>query len=138
MHELSSNILAQLICKRRKCLAQLRDLGVRQASHIAAGEMSELLRLFGAKQQLISALQGLEQQLSPFHGENPEARRWESPAARAQCARDAEACRELIQQVMAMEQDGEREMTARRDQVAQQLRTVAAGGRVHEAYQANR
>jgi hypothetical protein len=39
---------------------------------------------------------------------------------------------------MAMEQAGEQQMTQRRDAVAQQLRSATQGGRVREAYGANR
>ena len=138
MPDLSTHNLADLMVKRRKCLTQLRDLGARQAQLIAAGEMSDLLRLVAAKQQVIVALQGLERQLAPFQEQDPEQRTWESAVARAACAADAEACRQLIGEVMAMEQDGERQMTVRRDEVAGQLRTATSGGRVREAYQANR
>jgi hypothetical protein len=131
-------MLADLMSKRRKCLVQLRELGCRQAQLIAANEMSDLLRLVAAKQQLLVALQSIEKQLAPFHDQEPGGRSWESNAARLQCAADAEACRELIQEVMSMEQDGEQQMTRRRDEVAGQLRSVAAGGRVRDAYQANR
>jgi hypothetical protein len=115
---------------------QLRSLGLRQAELIAAGEMSELLRLVATKQQLIVALQSLEKQLTPFHQDDPEQRRWESAAARAACADDAQACRQLIQEIMDLERDGERQMAARRDEVASQLRTAATAGRVREAYEA--
>jgi hypothetical protein len=138
MPDLSTNTLADLMAKRRKCLTQLRDLGFKQALLVASGEMSDLLRLVAAKQQLIVALQSLERQLAPFHDQRPESRVWASPAARAACADDAEACRQLIGEVMAMEQDGERQMAKRRDDVAGQLRTATSGGRVREAYQANR
>lgn len=138
MTDLSTHNLAELMVKRRKCLTQLRDLGLRQAQLIAAGEVTELLRLASAKQQLIVALQALERGLAPFQEQDPESRPWESAEARARCASDAALCRELIQQVMTMEQEGERQMTARRDDVAHQLRSVAAGGRVREAYGANR
>jgi len=134
----STTQLADLMVKRRKCLTQLRDLGAKQAQLIAAGEVSDLLRLVAAKQQLIVALQALERQLAPFQEQDPERRAWASAAARAACAADAEACRQLIGEVMAMEQDGERQMTVRRDEVAGQLRTATSGGRVREAYQANR
>lgn len=136
MQELSTQLLADLVSKRRKCLMQLRDLGVRQSQMIADGQMAELLRLVAAKQQLIVALQAIEQQLAPFHAQDPETRAWGSAEERARCAADAEACRTLIQEVMAMEQAGERQMTERRDAVAAQLRTAAAGNRVRDAYQA--
>jgi hypothetical protein len=118
-------------------LTQLRDAGLRQAELIASGEMADLLRLCAAKQQLIVALQALETQLAPFHAEDPEQRQWSSADARAACAADAEACRRLIQEVMAMEQDGERQMTQRRDEVAGRLQSAGAAGRVRQAYQNN-
>lgn len=136
MLEHSTNLLADLVAKRRKCLVQLRDLGVRQAQMIADGEMAELLRLVAAKQQLIVALQAIEKQLAPFHEQDAEQRQWSSAEARARCAADAAECRQLIQEVMAMEQAGERQMVERRDAVANQLRTVVAGGKVRDAYQA--
>ena len=134
----SSTTLADLMVKRRKCLTQLRDLGARQALLIAAGEMSDLLRLASAKQQLIVALQAVERQLAPFQDQDPESRAWESAEIRSRCAADADACRQLIEEVIAMEQDGERQMATRRDELANQLRSVASGGRVREAYGANR
>jgi hypothetical protein len=138
MVDLSTQTLAQLMVNRRKCLTQLRDLGRRQAELIAAGEMNDLLKLIGAKQQLIVALQSLEKRLTAFHEQDAESRQWESDEARARCAADAESCRRLIDEVMAMEQEGEMQMTRRRDELAGQLRMVASGGRVREAYQANR
>ena len=138
MVELSTEVLADLISKRRKCLVQLRELGLRQGAMIAAGEMSELLRVVAAKQQLIVALQAIEKQLAPFQHQAPETRTWASRALREQCAADAEACRGLVEEVMAMEQAGEQQMTERRDAVAVQMRSMTAGGRVRDAYAANR
>jgi flagellar biosynthesis/type III secretory pathway chaperone len=136
--EESTTALADLMVKKRKCLEQLRDLGRRQVELTVGGDTTELLRVAAAKQQLIAALQMIEKRLAPFHGQAPETRAWASSTARAQCATDAEACRQLVQEVMAMEQDCEQQMMQRRDDVAGQLRTAAQGGRVREAYQANR
>jgi len=137
MSDHSTQLLADLMAKRRKCLTQLRDLGLRQSQAIGAGEISDLLKLVAAKQQLIGALQALEKQLTPFHDDDPDNRPWPTAEARAACASDAEACRQLIRQVITMEHESERQMTARRDEAASQLRLVAAGGRVREAYQAH-
>jgi hypothetical protein len=138
MVALSTTRLAELVSKRRKCLEQLRELGVKQGELIADGNMTALLRVFSAKQELIAALETLERELRPYHDEDPEARQWASPADRAACAADAEECRRLLAEVMALEQAGERQMTVRRDGVAQELRSLSTAGRVREAYQANR
>jgi hypothetical protein len=134
----STTTLADLMVKKRKCLEQLRDLGRRQLQLIAGGDATELLRVAAAKQQLIAALQMIEKRLAPFHEQAPDSRAWTNAAARAQCAADADECRKLVHEVMTMEQDGERQLMQRRDDVAGQLRMAAQGGRVREAYQANR
>ena len=121
--------------QRRRCLEQLLTLGQRQADLIAVGNMADLMRLLAAKQQLIVALQTLERELAPYHDEEPESRRWASPDQRTRCAADADHCRRLIAEVMALEQAGERQLTVRRDEAAVQLRSVNAAGQVREAYQ---
>jgi hypothetical protein len=123
-----------LIAKRRRCLEQLLELGQRQADLIALGNMADLMRLLAAKQQLIAALQSLEKDLAPYHDDDPDRRAWSSPEQRARCAVDAEHCRRLIQEVMALEEAGERQMTLRRDETAGQLRAAQAAGRIRDAY----
>jgi flagellar biosynthesis/type III secretory pathway chaperone len=131
----STTRLADLIGKRRRCLEQLLELGQRQADLIALGNMADLMRLLAAKQQLIAALQTLERDLAPYHDDDPDRRTWTSPEERARCAVDAEHCRRLIQEVMALEQAGERQLTLRRDDAAGQLRTVHHASRVRAAYE---
>jgi hypothetical protein len=138
MVELTTTRLAELISKRRKCLAQLRELGARQSELIADGNMAALLRMLAAKHELIAALDALERELRPFHDQDPDGRTWPSAEARARCAADAEECKRLLAEVMAIEQAGERQMMVRRDGVASQLRSLSAAGKVHEAYEANR
>jgi len=129
--------LADFIDKRHRCLLQLRDLGRKQAEWITAGEMGSLLRLIAAKNQLIAALQSIEQGLAPYHAQDPERRNWSTPEARAQCAQQAKACQQLLSEVMELERQNEQNMIARRDQVAAQLQTAQAAGAARGAYQAH-
>ncbi|MAT72611.1 MAG: hypothetical protein CMJ58_24195 [Planctomycetaceae bacterium] len=135
MADNSTKLLADLVNKRLRCLLQLVELGQRQSGLIDSGETAELLRLLSVKGQLITALQAIERKLAPFHGEDPEARVWESPAARAQCAAEAEQCRTLLAQVMELEAGNETRATQRRDAVAQQLQSLGAASRARTAYQ---
>ena len=137
MRDLSANKLAELIGRRRKCLTQLRDLGRKQQQLVGEGNIVDLLRLFPAKQQLIVALESIEKELAPFHEQDPQSRSWTSAEARARWRLDAEECRQLIQEVMELEQDGERQLTTRRDEVAGQLRALAAASRAHQAYRSH-
>ena len=133
----STDNLADLIDKRHRCLLQLRDLGTKQSELIAAGEMGPLLRLIGAKNQLIAALQTIEKDLAPFHGQDPESRSWPTSAARAKCAEQAGKCQRLLAEVMELERQNEQNMIARRDQVATQLQTAQSAGAARGAYQAH-
>ena len=136
MSNTSTDKLAKLIAQRRQCLMQMRDLGRKQAELIATGDMGALLRLLSAKQQLITALQAIERELAPFHAEDPDSRTWPTPEGRAECARQAEDCRQLLAEVMQLEKQNEERITVRRDEVASQLQTAHAASVARGAYQA--
>jgi len=134
--QLTTDKLADLISKRHRCLLQMRDLGHKQAELIAKGDMAPLLRLLGAKNQLIVAVQAIEQELAPFHKQDPEDRTWSTEEARVKCAEQAAQCRQLLDEVMLLEQQNEKQMTLRRDQVASQLQSAQAASTARGAYQA--
>jgi hypothetical protein len=132
---LTGDKLAELIAHRHICLTQMHQLGTKQSELVAAGEVGALLRLLSVKNQLIAALQTIEQQLAPFHAQDPESRVWSSPAARERCAKQAADCQTLLEQIMEMERDSEQKMTERRDQVASQLQAAQSAGAARRAYQ---
>jgi hypothetical protein len=134
--ELNSNMLADLIAKRLRCLVKLRDLGLKQSELIAAGDMAPLLRLLAAKNQWIVAVQTIEKDLTPYHEQDPEQRAWDSQDARSQCASQAAQCKQLLDEIMQMELQNEERMTQWRDQVASQLQMAHAAGSACSAYQA--
>ncbi|HMO83670.1 MAG TPA: hypothetical protein PKC18_01990 [Lacipirellulaceae bacterium] len=134
MNDHSTKRLAELVGNRRRCLEQLLNLGRRQVDLVSLGNMSDLMRLLAAKQQLIAALQSLEKELAPFHEQEPDDRVWESSVVRSQCAADADACRRLILEVVDLEQGCEKQITFRRDEAASKLRNVESGSMIRAAY----
>jgi hypothetical protein len=135
---LTTERLSELISSKRRILGQLRDMGQRQIDLAASGDIGSLLSLLGAKQQLISALQDLESALRPHYAEDPEKRQWQSPEHRAACAQQASECNELLEEILGFEKLGAEKMTARRNEVAQQLQQVHAATQVRSAYEAQR
>ena len=135
MSSLNTKHLATLISQRRRCLQQLRELGKRQDEMILASDMTALMQLLSAKQQLVTALQKIEVELRPYAEDDPEARVWESPAARESCAAEAAECRRLLEEVMEAEQRNHSQLALRRDDAAHQLRSVASNRQVRQAYQ---
>ncbi|TWT77210.1 FlgN protein [Posidoniimonas polymericola] len=122
--------LAELLRQKRQVLTQLHRIGVRQGELVSGGDASLLLKVLGAKQTLLSALQQTEKALAPFRDQDPETRPWPTPGHRAAAAEDAAECARLLDAVVQMEREHEQAMTAQRDRVAQQLRTA------HSAHQA--
>src|SRR4051812_21701390 len=131
----STEKLATLISKKHEVLVQLRAIGARQSDLVASGEMTSLLKLLAAKQQLIGGLQQLERELKPYYAGDPEQRVWRTPEARAHCANEASQCNVLLEEIVRMEKDGAERMTARKNEVAQQLQQVHAAAHVRNAYQ---
>jgi hypothetical protein len=130
--------LAELIERKHHVLLQLRDFGRRQADLVTSGDIAALLALLGTKQQLITGLQDLEQQLAPYYAEDPDRRVWQSPQARAKCAQQAARCNALLEEIVELEKLGAEKMTVRRNEVAEQLQQVHAATHVRSAYEANR
>jgi hypothetical protein len=134
----STERLAELIAQKHRVLVQLRELCKRQMDVVASGETALLLKLLSAKQSLITALQGLELDLTRFHGDDPDARRWATPDARAACAKQAEECNCMLEEVVALEQLGAEKMTERRNAIAAQLDRVHTAAQVRSAYESQR
>jgi hypothetical protein len=135
---LTTERLTELISNKRQVLLRLRDLGQRQTDLVASGDIGSLLSLLGTKQQLISNLQDLETALRPYYAENPEKRKWSSPEQRAACALQASQCNALLEDILRFEKLGAEKITARRNEVAEQLQQVHAAGQIRSAYAAQR
>jgi hypothetical protein len=134
----STQQLAELIRRKHQVLVQLRDIGRQQADLVTNGDIAAVLALLAAKQQLIAALQALEQDLTPHYAEDPERRAWLSPRERADCARQAADCNALLEEIVSLEKMGAETMTVRRNEVAEKLQQVHAATQVRSAYEANR
>jgi hypothetical protein len=127
--------LAALINQKHEVLVQLRAVGVRQTGLVANGEVAALLKVLSAKQHLITRLQELEQLLKPFYAGDPDKRVWRSPEDRARCAKQANECNVMLEEIVRLEKLGAEKMNDRKNEVAQQLNQVHAAAHVRNAYQ---
>lgn len=130
----TTEALAQLVRQKRRLLEQLALLARRQGELIADGDSATLLQLLSGKQQLITGLQVVERGLDAFREEDPDHRVWPSPAARAACKADADACNALLAEVVATEEAHERLMCDRRDEIAQRLQQAQSAHAASAAY----
>lgn len=126
--------LASLIAQKLQLVELLARLSHAQVDLIGSGDMTKLLPVLGAKQQLLSQMQQLEQALAPFRNEDPDHRQWISPAAREKCRSDAERSEQLLAEIMVLERESEAEMIQRRDETARRLEEMESSSRAHTAY----
>jgi flagellar biosynthesis/type III secretory pathway chaperone len=126
--------LAALVSAKLQVLEILTRLSRRQLELIAGGQTPALLKLLTAKETVLAQLQALERQLDPFRAEDPEARRWNSPAARSACQREADRANALLTEAMALERQAEAAMLDRRDAAADAVSAVQVAADARTAY----
>ncbi len=131
---LETDLLAELIGKKLAVLEQLRDLSRRQSDLISDGDIQRLLSVLAAKQTLLNEVHKTQKRLEPFRKQDPETRRWRSPADRERCRQLAERSETLLGEIMLMEKQSESEMVRRRDDAATHLRNVNTSAEATRAY----
>jgi hypothetical protein len=134
MTHLETDVLAELIRKKRDRLLDLREMGKRQMELVCDGEMARLLDVLAAKQRVLNDLQRVERDLDPFRGQDPEQRRWRNAKSRAECAKMLDECQQLLRETVEQERQSEAALTVRRDEAAVKLEGAHMAGRARGAY----
>src|SRR5690606_2690930 len=106
----------------------------RQLSLIHREDMSELLSLLSAKQQLLSRLQVIERQLDPYRGQSPDERQWRSTAVRSRCAQLLDRCEALLAEIVGQEKQSEQQLRIYRDDIGSRLAGAHSAGQARSAY----
>ena len=131
---METDLLVSLIGKKLEILEQLRDLVRRQTEIVAAGEMTALLEILAAKQNLIDRLQSLEKHLDYFREQDPDKRTWRNADDRNRCRSVSLRCEALLKEVMLVEKQCELSLQQRRDDCAERLQDLQSGSDAHDAY----
>jgi hypothetical protein len=135
MTEFDTDLLAQLVARKRDCLLKLRTMVVKQLKLAIDGSVTALLDILSSKQRVLVELQKVENDLSPFRNQDPDQRRWRLPQAREDTARQLAECETLMGQIMLAEKKSEHEMVRRRDETASQLQGAHNAAIARGAYQ---
>ena len=129
-----TDLLTDLIARKRDCLGQLHALAVRQSELIEADAMGDLMHVLAAKQRLLGALQGVESELDPFRHQRPDERRWRNDDLRVRTGRLLDECEALLAEILQEEKRGEERLRQRRDETAARLQLAQEAGRACGAY----
>jgi len=132
---METDLLAESIDEKLRVLVQLHALARRQIELIGeGGDMTALLTVLSAKQNLLAELSKIEEKLDPFRDQDPAGRVWRSEEDRRRCAAAADRCRALIDETLLLEKQGEADLTKRRDRTAAQLQAAGGAARARRAY----
>jgi hypothetical protein len=134
MATFETDLLIELVDRKRQILAQLCQQGARQMKLIEHNDMGELLDVLAIKQKLIAALSLTERGLDPFRDQHPEERRWRAPAERDRCAKLLDDCQVLLEESMRQERQSEDLLRNRRDEAAGRLEQANSADRARHAY----
>jgi hypothetical protein len=132
----TTDLLVELIRRKRDCLMTLRDMGKKQFELVTTDRITQLLDVLAARQRALLQLQQIERQLAPFRDQDPNQRRWRTPDERRECARQWAECDTLLREIVAQEKQSERELIRRRDDLAAQLQGIHLAGQARGAYTA--
>lgn len=134
MTVLETDLLADLIHRKRHCLVQLRTMGEKQLELVRGGCMTELLDVLAMKQKMLGQLQGIERELDPFRNQDPESRPWRTQRERQTCADELAGCEVLLAEIVCQERQSEQELVQRREETAAQLQGVHWAHQARQAY----
>jgi hypothetical protein len=130
---LASDFLT-IFADRKQCFADLLDLSQRQLGLVEADDYTQLLGLLGGKQQIIGRLEALGR-IRPALWDDWRAERERlAPSARKACEETLAQTEALLARLLEYERVSTEALARRRDQTARELRTLAAGSRVNQAY----
>ncbi len=130
----STSDFLTIFADRKQCFADLLDLSQRQLGLVEADDYTQLLGLLGGKQQIIGRLEALGR-IRPALWDDWRAERERlAPPARTACEETLAQTETLLARLLEHERISTEALARRRDQTARELRTLAAGSRVNQAY----
>ena len=137
MASFETDLLAELIERRHRCVVELHRLGIEQEQLIQAGDMGRLLQSLSVKQKQLAQLQQIQHELRPFHNQDPDARRWRSQQIRRRCAALLAESESLLAEIVEREKQNEQQLCRRRDQAAARLEGFHTASQARGAYAAH-
>jgi hypothetical protein len=136
MNVLDTDLLLDMVDRKHQVLAELCELSRRQMAMIDRQDMSPLLELLSAKQELLTRLQVIERQLDPFRGQSPDERQWRTAASRSRCSQLLDRCETLLAEIVDREKQSETQLRTYRDEIGARLTGAHSAGRARHAYAA--
>ena len=132
--ELSTDSLFELIESKLHLLVEMQAMSLAQADLVSQHDMTSLMTLLSRKQELMSALGGVQSELARFQDQDPELRIWSTPGRRKDCKDMVARCDRLLQELIVMEDRSLNSMNLHRESVVAQLQQNIDACTIQNAY----
>ena len=129
-----SEHLYQLIEQKLKLLERLSVCSGNQMQYVDTENLEALLEVLAAKQRFLFEIEGIDQQITGYHVDDPDDRVWPSQEMRNRCREMVSQCDRLVREVLANDQLAEQQLILKKNVVKQQLLQVSDKIRVQGAY----
>jgi len=126
---------SELIQSEEELLKRLLLVSQRQLELVQAGNVTMLIQHLGQRQQLWNEFELLEQQLVPYKGVPSERRVWKSAEERQITEAALNRCKDLMEQILEIDQKSLTMTAAQKDEIEEQLHRVQRATTVAPAYQ---
>jgi len=125
---------SELIRIEEEMLKRLLLVSQRQLELVQDGNVTALIEYLGQRQRLWNEFETIEQQLEPHKKIPPEQRVWKNPEERQRTEAAVNRCKELLEQIMATDEESLAQTAAQKAEVEEQLAKVQRSGRAATAY----
>lgn len=131
---LDPSVMIDLLTKQRDLYRSLRDLSAKQRTMISGGRPELLLNILRDRQDLVTTLARLNEELGPFR------RNWDSlyaglpDAQREQASRILHEINDLLRVILRTDQEDGALLSARKQTIASELADVSGGRTANAAY----
>jgi hypothetical protein len=136
-HSHTTERLYELIERKLHLLREMQAMTIEQTDLVTEHDMSGLMSVLSRKQSLMESLQTVQEELTIFKDDDPEARVWSSPQRRTTCQSMVQESERLVQQLIVQENRSLDSMNLKRDSIQSQLNQNAAASQVQKAYESN-
>ena len=130
----NSEHLYQLIEQKLKLLEQLNACSGNQMQYVDTENLEALLEVLAAKQRMLLEIEGIDQQITGYHVDDPDDRVWPSQEMRSRCREMVSQCDRLVREALANDQLAEQQLMYKKNAAKQQLLQVSDKIRVQGAY----
>lgn len=129
--------LIELLIQQSLLYRQLQELAQKQTDLVNGSDPEMLLKILAARQRLIDRLAAVDRQLQPIRDDWTTVSQSLSPSQRHEAQHLIDSVQQTLGEILARDEKDFNTLNSQKQKVSGEIRNVAAGKRVNQAYAQN-